>query len=74
MTEPIPASIKAELDQTPQWWQAEFDALVRKRIPRDYEYHAGHDLDEVNVMTYASQYVLNYYYCNDCGVSVNAKA
>lgn len=66
----IPPSIKAELDQTPEWWQGEFDALVRKQIPRDYAYHADHYVEYVDVRTYADRYALQYIFCNDCGVSV----
>ncbi len=44
MPEAISASIRAELDQTPEWWDRQFTALVRKQIPSDAAFHAGHDV------------------------------
>ena len=42
----LPAGIRAELDQTPAWWQAQFDTLVRNLLPRHPAAPAGHDIDE----------------------------
>lgn len=68
MTDPIPAHLRAELDQTPEWWDRQYDALVKKRIPRDFDYHRYHDLDEP-ITFYASGYEMKRY-CLDCGVTI----
>ncbi len=42
----ISANVRAELDLTPAWWDRQYDALVRKQIPRDWASHRDHELDE----------------------------
>lgn len=66
MTEIHPA-IRAEFDQTPEWWDRQYRALERKQIPRDAAYHEGHNV--VDFRTYASAVVLRE--CADCGVSID---
>ena len=68
MSDPIPALIRAELDQTPAWWDREYDRLVKKQIPRDPEYHRGHDVEEP-IAFYASGYEIQPR-CLDCGVTI----
>ena len=68
MSDQIPPSIRAELDQTPAWWDRQYTALVKKQIPRDWDYHQRHDLDEP-ITFYASGYEMRRY-CLDCGVSI----
>lgn len=64
----ITPSIRAELDQTPAWWDGQYDALVKKRIPRDFDYHRDHELDEP-ITFYASGYEMQRR-CLDCGVTI----
>lgn len=61
-----------EVYQTPAWWDREFDALVKKHIPRDWTYHQDHDLEEP-ITFYASGYEMQRW-CLDCGVSIDAEA
>ncbi|WP_067198901.1 hypothetical protein [Microbacterium sp. XT11] len=68
MPEPIAASIRAELDQTPEWWQQQYDALVRKQIPRTPEHHAGHDLAEP-IRSWGGA-TLTRPWCTSCGVPI----
>lgn len=68
MTAEIPASIRAELDQTPAWWDRQYDALVKKQIPRDWSYHQDHELEEP-ITFYQNEYITERY-CLDCGVSI----
>lgn len=63
----IHPAVRAELDQTPAWWDAQFRALERKQIPRAASYHEGHELDEPR--TYADINVRTY--CIDCGVGID---
>jgi len=67
MPEPIPAHIRAELDQTPAWWDREFDRLVKKQIPRGIEYHQDHDLDRVE--NWSGRVLVEW--CLECGVTVD---
>lgn len=67
-SDPIPAHIRDELDQTPAWWDREFNALVKKQIPRDWASHQGHELADP-ITFYASGYEIERY-CLDCGVTV----
>ena len=62
----IPPSIRGELDQTPEWWNAQYKALVRKQIPRDLASHEGHSIERVRTYMNALMYVT----CTDCGVSI----
>lgn len=66
MTEIHPA-IRAEFDQTPEWWDQQYRALERKQIPRDPAYHEGHNLIEICTLT--SGIVRRE--CADCGVSID---
>lgn len=68
MSDPIPAAIRAELDQTPAWWDREYDRLVKKQIPRDAAYHAGHDQDEP-ITFWGGGYSAGRW-CITCGVSI----
>lgn len=61
-------ALRAELDQTPQWWQREFDALVRARIPRDAASHMGHNIGEARAFDDVGE--ASYRWCNDCGVQI----
>ena len=53
----IPPSIRGELDQTPEWWNAQYKALVRKQIPRDLASHEGHNIVRLRTYTNALMYV-----------------
>lgn len=64
----IPAHIRAELDVTPEWWDQQYDALVKSRIPRAWAYHQDHDLDEP-ITFYAAGYEMQRR-CLDCGVAI----
>lgn len=66
MSDPIPGSIRAELDQTPEWWDREYQTLVKKQIPRDPAFHADHDLDD-GIEFYAGGYTIAPW-CSTCGV------
>lgn len=72
---PIPASVRGELDCTPDWWDAQYDALVKKQIPRDAASHAGHDIerDEWTQVTAggAIVYRASRPWCSDCGVELS---
>ncbi|GGH34128.1 hypothetical protein [Microbacterium album] len=70
MPDPVPAPIRAELDQTPEWWDRQYRELVRERIPRDAASHEGHDLDEIS--TYDGTTLRRW--CVDCGVSIDPYA
>lgn len=50
----IPEPLLAELEQSPEWWDREFEALVRATTPRDAEYHRGHRLREPSNAALAS--------------------
>lgn len=63
----LPESIRAELDVTPAWWDSQYQALIRKRIPRDYASHEDHDIAEMR--SYAN--VLIYRTCVDCNVGID---
>lgn len=68
MAEPIPPAIRAELDQTPEWWDREYDRLVKKQIPRDAEYHREHDVED-GIQSWSGVYVTGPW-CIDCGVTI----
>lgn len=68
MAEPISASIRAELDQTPAWWDRQYRELVAKQIPRDSGSHDGHDIEEP-VQFWSGGYAAAPY-CLDCGVTI----
>lgn len=59
-----------EVYQTAAWWDRQFDALVKKHIPRDWAYHQDHDLEEP-ITFYAAGYELQRR-CLDCGVIIDA--
>lgn len=62
----ISSEVRAELDQSPAWWDREYRALVRKTHPRKPfapEDHEGHDL--VMFGTYGSTTVTTV--CTQCG-------
>ena len=63
----IPASIRAELDQTPEWWDGQFRAAVAATIPRNPEAHAEHSI--VETRTFTGRTVRTY--CVECGVSID---
>lgn len=69
MSDPIPADIRAELEQTPAWWQRQYDALVRKQIPRDAASHEGHDIAEP-LRSWAGA-VVAMSRCIRCGVTLD---
>lgn len=61
----VPADIRAELDQTPAWWERVYVSLVRSNFPPkpfDPAEHVGHDIVEVH--TYASATVRRF--CTEC--------
>lgn len=68
MVDPIPAHIRAELDQTPAWWDRQYRALVAKHIPRDYASHDGHDIEEP--IQFWGGGNASEPYCIDCGVTI----
>jgi hypothetical protein len=46
----VQASVRAELNQTPAWWDAQYGALVRKCFPPkpfDPAEHEGHEIEEL---------------------------
>lgn len=68
MSDPIPAHIRAELDQTPGWWEQQYQALLKARIPRDAASHEDHDIEEP-IEFWSGGYAAPPY-CVDCGVSI----
>lgn len=62
-------ALRAELDQTPEWWDRQFEALLRERIPRDAAYHEGHTIQEAT--TYDTLGYDARAWCTDCGVPIN---
>ncbi|MFF3029133.1 hypothetical protein [Microbacterium sp. NPDC057944] len=67
MPEPVSASVRAELDQTPAWWDRQFESLVRKQIPRFAAWHEDHIIGEQR--THASTTVRRH--CVDCGIEID---
>ncbi len=63
----IHPAIRGEIDQTPEWWDRQYQALIRKRIPRDAASHEGHDIAEMRTYTNA----LIYRTCVDCNVGID---
>lgn len=61
------AALRAELDQTPEWWDSQYRQLVRRQIPRDLASHEGHSIVEEH--TYAGTII--YRACTDCGVGLS---
>ncbi|WP_292698088.1 hypothetical protein [Microbacterium sp. 69-10] len=55
--------VRAELDQTPEWWDAQYRALERKLIPTDAASHEGHRIVEERRICVAEP----TRYCIDCG-------
>lgn len=51
MTDPMPPGIRAELDQTPAWWDQQYRALERRQISRAAADHEGHDIVEHRAYT-----------------------
>jgi hypothetical protein len=65
MARTIPADIRAELDQTPEWWDRKYRELKRAAFPPkpfDPADHDGHDI--VEVMTFGAGVVARY--CAQC--------
>lgn len=62
----VSPALRAELDQTPAWWDREFARLSRKSLPRDTASHAGHSLEET--FTYGSTTVRRI--CTTCGIEL----
>lgn len=62
----IAPGIRAELDQTPEWWDSQYRALERKQILRDAASHDGHRIEEIR--TYASTTARRV--CTDCHVEI----
>jgi hypothetical protein len=60
-------AIREELDQTPGWWDRQYQSLVRKQIPRSAAYHEDHEMIEER--TWADAVILRY--CAECGVDVD---
>ncbi len=58
-------AIRAELDQSPEWWDRQFRALIQKQIRRDAASHEGHELEEP--ITFWSGHEIGAR-CLDCGV------
>ncbi len=67
MPDQIPASIRSELDMTPEWWDRQYRALIRKNIPRDHAFHADHNVH--TWQTYGSSRVKAE--CIDCRVALD---
>ncbi|WP_350351896.1 hypothetical protein ABS642_00855 [Microbacterium sp. A8/3-1] len=63
----IAPGIRAELDQTPEWWDRQYRALERKQIPRDAASHDGHRIE--GIRTYASTTTRRV--CTDCQVELD---
>ena len=64
---PVRDAIRAELDQTPEWWDQQYRALVEKQIPRDADSHRGHDIEEPITFWSGDQIGPR---CLDCGVTI----
>ena len=64
---PVRDAIRAELDQSPEWWDRQFRALVRKQIPRDAASHEGHSIAEAHA--YGGAVLIRT--CVDCNVAIN---
>lgn len=64
----IPPALRAELDQTPEWWDRAFQALVRATTPRDAEYHRDHDVHDIVDYTYNGYRFSTH--CLDCGIDI----
>lgn len=64
----IPPALRAELDQTPEWWDRAFQALVRATTPRDAEYHRDHDVHDIADYTYNGYRFRTH--CLDCGIDI----
>lgn len=60
----IPASVRAELDVTPEWWDAQYRALERQHMPRDLASHDGHRRVESRTLTSLTATV----HCVDCWI------
>lgn len=71
MPDPIPADVRAELDQTPEWWDRQYEALVKKQIPRDAAYHRDHEIEEP-ITFWGGGYAAGSY-CIDCGVRIDTR-
>ena len=67
MPDPIAPAIRAELDVTPAWWDRQYQALVRKQIPRNAAWHDDHTT--VEHRTYFSTTVRRH--CTDCGIELD---
>lgn len=68
MADHIPADIRAEIDQTPEWWDREWGELNRRCFPPkpfDPAEHEGHDL--IEIVAYGRRVVRVI--CTECGVS-----
>lgn len=65
MPEPIEPGVRAELDQTPEWWDRQYRTLVRKHIPRDAASHEGHRI--IDLSTYATA----RHACDECGIEID---
>lgn len=60
-------STHGELEQTPEWWDRQYQALERKHIPRDAASHDGHSI--VDQRTYASTTARRH--CTDCCIEID---
>jgi hypothetical protein len=69
MARQITPEIRAELEQTPEWWDRQYQALVKKHIPRDAASHAGHDIEEP--IQFYSGGSASKPYCLDCRVTLD---
>lgn len=59
----IAPAVRAELDQTPEWWDAHYRKLSQKLIPTDLPSHEGHEIEEMWRYTVATP----DRYCTSCG-------
>lgn len=66
----IPPAIRAELDQTHEWWGAQYKTLLKSLIPRDAAHHVDHDIEEPLTTWGGTELVKPY--CGTCGVTIES--
>ncbi|GAA5198646.1 hypothetical protein GCM10025773_12100 [Microbacterium jejuense] len=62
---PIPTPVRQEMDRTPEWWDREYRALVRRVFPPkpfNHAEHEGHNI--VEDITYGGR--VTHRACIDC--------
>lgn len=60
--------VREELEESPAWWDRQYQALAKKQLPRDAAAHEGHDLEEL-IQFWGGGYA-GKRYCHDCGVTI----